>query len=311
MLTSGKHQERVVVRPMGGLGNQLFIYGAGLSIAEHWGVSLIVDPSWFLQSSERNFHLTDFYSDDRVSFHPTQTLNANIYTSLSRVSTHLSGFWWDLVGPARSISRFNESKTEFQESIYSIEPPLALNGYFHSWKYLEPSKSNLRSSIRNLKDESPWLKDTRRTLNGLGRWASIHVRRGDFLSQQNRANHGVLGANYYTDAIHNLRDKEGSISTVLFTDDISSARDALPIDFTPDYVINDSASHSDLESLILMSEASALITANSTFSWWAAWLGETDSRQVFVPTPWTRSDGYQLNDFLEPSWHGIDSHFSD
>lgn len=155
-----------------------------------------------------------------------------------------------------------------------------VEGYFQSWLYLK----NLRAG-RNIKNEirftpSDWYLETFKKLENR-EFAALHIRRGDYLSPINRDN-GILSIEYFKKVAKLIPDK---MEVLVFTDspkEISPQLKSLEIDFE---LVEPPQSSDPVESWLLMSQASQIAISNSTFSWWAAALSDTDSK-VYAPEKW-------------------------
>jgi hypothetical protein len=120
----------------------------------------------------------------------------------------------------------------------------------------------------------------------------VHVRRGDYVSDsKTNKHHGVLNPLYYQKAILTLKSKclDKKIKYLLASDDMDWAKENVG-NLLPQENIEflSSSTLPDYEEMMLMKECDHFIIANSSFSWWAAWLGEKDSSIIIAPSKWTR-----------------------
>lgn len=130
---------------------------------------------------------------------------------------------------------------------------------------------------------------------------AVHVRRGDYANSEALAFHGVAASKYYEAAVKVLRRMGFDGPLVMFSDD----RNAAATELQSLGEINIPAAHEhlgDLDQMLLMSEAPALVMANSSYSWWSAWIGETTKRPVICPRPWFNDDSMDERDLLMPTW---------
>jgi hypothetical protein len=117
---------------------------------------------------------------------------------------------------------------------------------------------------------------------------------------------GVIDTTYYERALSLLVKLVGRTQLVIFSDDIGAARQLSALQNQQDAIFIDPPSDSrPLESLLLMSQAHHLVTANSTFSWWAGWLGERKGRWVLCPRPWLDMDTFDERDLIYPTWISV------
>lgn len=181
------------------------------------------------------------------------------------------------------LFQFKETR-EFKfdkSSSSSITRFSRIHGYFQNWKYVEDSFHIVGPEI-----ESYIATIDVSTVNIPNSYIGIHVRRGDNLFTLETM--GSLSSNYYKSILLKI-NKIKSLPVVIFTDDLKGASDVIEI-VSPDFVFGPE-DLSVWQSLKLMSNSEYLITANSTFSWWAAILGFKTNRtkKVFIPDPWFRN----------------------
>ena len=287
----------ISIRPVGGLGNQLFIYAAGRAVADRLGCALLVDLSRyrFLEPGDtpRTFMLDWLLSPDQIL-----PLRDRSWTSRSwqRLQRHVSIL--------RSRSFFRESGFAYDPQIAKVRPGTTLEGYFQSWHYFSSIENPLRSDILARAPRSPWFRTEEARLEALGPWLGVHVRRGDYLVPRNASYHGVLGKEYYSNALEATPDSD-ALPLVLFSDDIERARELIePLHPIAHTVTPPKTAH-PMESIILMGRSRALVIANSSFSWWGAWLAREMCTAIVAPNPWFVSGVHRESDLCPPTWNRI------
>jgi hypothetical protein len=134
-----------------------------------------------------------------------------------------------------------------------------------------------------------------------GNSVCVHVRRGDRVAVDKwRNSFASLGADYYRAAMDRMRGLALAPQFVVFSDDPAAAKTIVPpaagVLHASDY-----AAGGDLADFYLMRLCNHFITANSTYSWWAAWLGEHPEKRVIVPGTWFR-DGRSPDDLVSEGW---------
>jgi hypothetical protein len=194
---------------------------------------------------------------------------------------------------------FRESSFRYDQRVLEQGPGACLFGYFQSWRYLAEVAGHLRGHFARLEQERKSVLTAalaRMTAPGT---IALHVRRGDYLAPGASVYHGLAGLRYYQEAVAVLRRLGHDGPLLVFSDDLDAAVEELeplggiePFEERLDTV----------DELLVMARASALVTANSSFSWWAGWIGERPGRPVIAPRPWF--DGLQSDsrDLLPPSW---------
>ena len=134
---------------------------------------------------------------------------------------------------------------------------------------------------------------------------AIHVRRGDYISNQNTTEfHGICSLDYYHKAIDEIISKVNDPHFFVFSDDPEWTQENLKIDAPTTYVAHNS-SDKNYEDLRLMSLCNHFIIANSSFSWWGAWLSRNESKIVIAPSRWFQDIKYNDSDRLPEEWKRI------
>lgn len=274
----------------GGLGNQMFIAAAAMEQCRRLGVPLLLDTSFLTMRPQHN-------GDISVLDHGGEMV-ASAPRWLRIEPSRLAG----LHLPAWATARvFTEASFAYDARIEHIKPRTTLNGYFQSWRYFQGCADELRTRFSEVRQPSEWYERTRDELGALGPWVGLHVRLGDYLDPVVAQRHGVVGAEYVERAVDVVRSLGHGGEVVLFSDDPERARGLHPALARAHVVVAPRESH-PIESMVLMSRASALVIANSSFSWWAGYLGHRPGRPVICPRPWFGSLRLDTRDLLLPEW---------
>jgi len=291
--------KQVVIRPVGGLGNQLFIYAAGLDLARRKDADLVVDNSWFSTQEKRTYELDSFASSAHQKVGSWKPSAQDRFPRTARYLDKVFGRRLQFPGT------FGEPNFSHNASIIDLKLPASLSGYFQSYKYFQESESVLRSEMRRIHSPTEWFSATQDKLKSLGGWIGVHIRRGDYLEPGIKEFHGILDATYYDRALRIAKDLVGNLPIVVFSDD-SSGTNSLPVDLQSDvHAISAPEESRPIETLNIMASSRAMITANSSFSWWGAWLGENPDRPVICPRPWFTTRLIDYRDLLLPQWISI------
>ena len=288
--------KEVVIRPVGGLGNQLFTYAAGLQLARSHGVTLAVDDSWFATQNKRSFELDSFQSSAiqargqwKPSLQDRIPLGVRYLEKIFKRRLQLK-------------ETFGEPNFFFTEAVSGLDVPVSLSGYFQSWKYFQGCAPVIHEELRSIIQPTDWFLTESARLRSLGDWIGIHIRRGDFLEPKIRDFHGVVGDAYYERTLRYARRLVGDLPIVLFSDDPRAEESSEFLQGCETYVINAPAMSRPIETVNLMAHSRAMITANSSLSWWGAWLGDAPDRPVLCPRPWFRAKNLDYRDLLLPNW---------
>jgi hypothetical protein len=289
----------ITIKVVGGIGNQLFCYFAGYCIARDLELDLIIDVT----------DIRSGKSTHRVSIESLNLPGTFVAYNNSSSNTIISKIMRRIRKQLTFLNRFDKNYYSevigYDKYLSKIEKPTNIHGYFQSYKYFQ--KYALDVLPIRLREESDWYISTLAELEHAP-FISIHVRRGDYESLS--GSYGLLNQDYYRRAIGKLDQLEIKGRFVVFSDDINQAKgllgELLPSDTF--WVVSPS-SISSIESLMLMTHATANIIANSTFSWWGAKLN-VGQNVVIAPAKWFRSMSDPEN--LYPSgWHLLESSWED
>ncbi len=289
----------VIVRLMGGLGNQMFQYAAGRAVAHRNQAPLKLDVAAFERDAARSYRLHHFNieasivaPDDVVRF-TKQDLWSRI---LRRVERHL-------LPPSRR-SMFVQRFDHFDPDILRLGGSVYLRGYWQSEKYFKDIEHIIRQdfTFRHAPDaENQGLARIIANANSV----SLHIRRGDYVSNPRFfRKFGVCSLEYYQSAAAKVAEKVNDPHLFVFSDDIDWARDNLRLQYPLTLVAHNDADK-DYEDLRLMSLCRHHIIANSSFSWWGAWLCTNPVKIVIAPKRWSNVPSWDTRDLIPDSWQRI------
>lgn len=265
----------------GGLGNQLFQYAFGRSIAIAHNCELILDSRILLikeNQTQRDFALSAFNIKATVD-----TLNKKQLD--------------------RCIS-IKEIKSNYDPTIFKkTGPGCRLTGYWQSEKYFSHIRRQLLEELTLKEPTSSYISKMADHIKMEPNSVSIHFRRGDYVNDAKvAAFHGSCSQDYYQRSIENLKEKLSNPHFFLFSDDPQWMEENAPKNI-PSTIIdsNKSSAHEDLW---LMSLCKNHIIANSSFSWWGAWLGSQDGL-TYAPGRWFLSPSFNDSDIVPTRWSRI------
>jgi len=293
--------DRVIVRLFGGLGNQLFQYAAGRAASIPSGRELVLDPWHLATLNERSYALAPFRVAARLA-NPRDIPRCLRPEDGRRPSRLVRSLRRRLGSPGITVCR--ESASCQSPELLPAPGTMYLVGYWQSEKYFVDQEDIIRGDLRLRK---PLTERNAAAAEELGRLQSValHVRRGDYVRnpEANRY-HGVCGIDYYERAIAFLEDTYSDLRYFVFTDDPEwvHAEMHLPIPFT---VCDWNGTHEAHLDLNLMSACRFHVIANSTFSWWGAWLGSRPGKDVIAPHRWFAGADparHPTDDLIPSSW---------
>lgn len=282
---------------MGGFGNQLFIYAAGYAAASLQGCPLYIDDSWYGTQSLRIYELDTFSSKGTLLKHESHKWFSNKGRHAKIIPRVLKKF---SIPPWTTIDE--QALFMFNSDAAAAKPGSRLGGYLQSYRYFKEQEAQIREQLLSVVDPSPWFFQTQNMLASLDPWIAVHIRRGDYLTARCSQVHGIVSDNYYSTALKIMRTLIPGATYVIFSDDLQISRQMLGDQTANTVFMDNSPETKAIETLILMSQSSGSIIANSTFSWWGAWLGDRADRPVIAPRPWMKAAEVNERDLLPRNW---------
>lgn len=295
------------MRISGGLGNQLFQYALGKSLALRNNTELVLDISWYTGAEacnpRREFELHHFALHVRtMSPANEQTLGLPPMSSASIMAK-----------VRRRLFRLKESRKPLVERTFITEPHyhfspyiLAINhdcylaGDWQSERYFNAHADIIRKEFTLKHPLSPsaqvFLERIKRTNS-----VALHIRRGDYAhAKATNALHGLCSPEYYAQAVTVITKTVLEPTLYIFSDDIAWAKENLTFPYPTIFV--DDPSVPAYEALVLMSACAHQVIANSSFSWWAAWLNRNPEKIVVAPKQWFATNTIWTADLIPDSW---------
>ena len=269
----------ITTKIMGGLGNQMFQYAAGKSLSLRLGVSLKLDVSYFRGQNLREYELIFFNIEEDIAY------------------SHLQFPWGKKFLERMGLtSYYREKHFHYDANFESLGVPICLEGYWQSYKYFMA----IDEVIKNVfvpKENSidPELLEEVKSANVV----SVHFRRGDYLSDdKTNSEHGVLESDYYHNAILTIKNNVPNPVFFVFSDEIEWVKKQSFFSDKAIYITG----KKNYEDLYLMSLCRHNIIANSTFSWWGAWLNANPNKLVIAPHKWFNYIAASTDDLLPKNW---------
>jgi hypothetical protein len=302
----------VAARLCGGLGNQLFQYAAARSLARRTGARLVLDATVFtLPHERRKFALAPYRIDaavifDGYAYPPAAPLvmlprpgwmeerpgslvhrvaarlpggRGRVDGAITRMMSALS----PLTGRQPALRVYAEPTFDYDPGFVALGARTYLNGYWQSSRYFADAADVIRRELTL--PHAPNAANAQWLMRILGANAvCVHVRRGDYLMVDHLGQHGVCSADYYADAMRLVAERTGDPQFFVFSDDLAWSRRHIPganvsfVDANPA-----DAAHDELK---LMAACRHHVIANSSLSWWGAWLARHERQIVIGPDPW-------------------------
>ena len=288
----------IITKLQGGLGNQMFQYALGRHLAVKNDVPVKLDIAALEKNTQditkRSYGLSVFNIEE--SFATEKEIS---WFKKYRFKRGKFWFWYNRTIADRSRYAW-EKQFNFEPWILTLKDPVYLDGYWNTEKYFEGIADVIRKEFtlkKGLGDISEKLLSEIAKMESV----SLHVRRGDYVSdQRTSAWLGVCSNEYYTQAIQKITEKVTNPHFFIFSDDPVWARENITPKFPTTYMPNNSK-HPE-EDMYLMSQCKHNIIANSSFSWWGAWLNINPNKIVIAPQKWFQTPKMNTRDVVPDIW---------
>lgn len=301
-----------VVNICGGLGNQMFQYAFAMSLQERFPEEdIYVDTSHYhtiFFKHYKGINLHNGYEIDKLF--PNATIPIAKWSQLAQLSYYIPNYLLSRIGrrclPVR-LTEFvapRECSHRFLSEVYTPGDRY-YEGYWQSAKYFETIKQNLREVFRH-----PTPNEYNRELIAkieACQSVGIHVRRGDYVNAP--AFRGICDIEYYRKSIEWVLSNGMQHTFFIFSNDLDWCRTHLVemVDGHEVVFVTENKGEDSCWDMFLMTYCKDLIIANSSFSWWGAFLNE-NARHVLAPNPWTNRE--VTEDVYDSSWIRIKAHIA-
>lgn len=277
------------VRIRGGLGNQLFQYAAGRAVAERTGTRLRLDACHCATDPLRQFELDRFRIRAKVIHGPAESAE---YIGHDNIEDG-----W--VRGRYGAETVREPHYHYSDVLNHVGPDSFVTGYWHSEKHFAGYERAVRAELTP-KRLARSARAVKRRIKRTPQSVAVHVRRGDKASNPALLGlFGVCSPEYYSRAAALICERRDNPHFYVFSDDPAWCADNLEL---PDEMEIVSGETTGCEDLALISSCDDAIIANSTFSWWGAWLGETPDSIVVAPKKWYDQHTNVTTDLLPDRW---------
>jgi hypothetical protein len=281
--------KEVIVTLNGGLGNQMFQLAAGRALALREKANLSADITPLLRHGQRTYGLGDFQLGTNVRLQAEAT--SRRFSRLRRLARQI--FMGEQL--------FKEASFAYDDRILQAHAPVRIDGYFQSERYFSGVAAEIRADFMPRAEKQAGVDELAARLLPGQPSVSLHVRRGDYTDPAVMKVHGLIGADYYERALQLIAEKAGTCVVCVFTDDPAWVRANLSLPEDARFVSEHTKSA--MEDLMLMSRCSHHITANSSFSWWGAWLNPSEQKVIVSPARWFQPDsGIDARDLRPQGW---------
>ena len=291
---------QIVVRQISGLGNQLFQYAAGRYFARRYGADmrLAVDSRGANANGYSRPFLLNQYSITSPC-HPLTTMERLMLSPKPQL--RLAGNTLRRLTRTQIVVEQVEQRYKFLSDLLLEKDAqtVFLVGYWQAYRFATEVENELRSEFTL---RTPPTGENLRLLGQIQdaeHPVSLHMRRGDYVLGTD--GFIALSVDYYKRAMYSLKERVTNPRFFVFSDDIEFAKKSLPED-EPIVFVNHNDSSSAHEDLRLMSSCRDHIIANSSFSWWGAWLNPRRDKTIYSPRYWHLHRNHSLSELLPADW---------
>ncbi len=273
----------IITKIIGGLGNQMFQYAVARDLALRHGNSFKVDIAAFDHYSlHQGFELNRIFGNVAPIVDKPEILRILGWQALPWVRRYLSHHRFSKF---RSQAFVQEPGLDYWPAINNVPENCYLSGYWQSASYFNQSEAAIRedfSFVIPLSKENQAIADVMAGCSAV----SLHVRRGDYVANAvTNAHHGTCSIAYYESAIKYITERVTDPVFFVFSDDIDWVKSHINISNKAHFIEHNKGQNSYCD-MQLMSLCKHHIIANSSFSWWGAWLGSNPEKIVIAPQQW-------------------------
>ena len=287
----------------GGLGNQMFQYAFGRALSIENNTKFLLDFSSIINHKDnttREYELKIFQIDITIAT-KWKSLKYQYPSILNRINIKLN----KLCGIPKIFKSNVMTERNYSKNKKLLKNTL-IRGYWQSEKYFNIIESTIRKEFtfpKNLDKKNSLLEKRIEGTNSI----SIHVRRGDYADNPlTNKRHGLCSLDYYTNSIRYISNHINNPVFYIFSDDPEWVKNNIIIDYSSE-IINWNLGRESYIDMYLMSICKHNIIANSSFSWWGAWLNSNPQKIVIAPKKWFANEGIstRTNDLIPKAWMQI------
>jgi len=287
----------IIAKLMGGLGNQLFQYAVARHLGVIHGRDIKVDTSFFETYDLHAYSIGPFNIQENIA-------SSDEVKALTVRKKGITGGVMNRVlqrSPGACATHIREKHFHYDQAILRLPDNVYLDGYWQSEKYFLGISEIIRQEFRVKTPQTG--KDKELAERWISKTDSInlHIRRGSYLLPPYNSYHGTCALDYYLQGVECIAQRVKEPHFFIFSDDPEWARDHLNLPY-PTTLVDHNGADRDYEDLRLMTQCKHHVIANSTFSWWAAWLCENPQKIVIAPRKWFNESNHDTRDLIPDSW---------
>jgi hypothetical protein len=286
----------IIVKLIGGLGNQMFQYAIAYHLAKLSGTKLKMDIAGF-----------EKYKLHKVAIHHLNTDFEHSAIRKKHINLLISEYgmrgWLKKAGILKpKIKIIKDKERGFQpELITQYDEDVYLEGFWQSEKYFRNVEDEIRERLKVITPPSIPNQQLISKIKSTDA-VSVHIRRADYVTNAATLSfHGMCTMDYYLQAADIIKSKISQPVFFIFSDDIEWAKENINFN-TEQYFADINNADTNYEDLRLMYSCSHHIIANSSFSWWGAWLNPSQKKTVIAPQKWYNNPEFNNDDTVPGTW---------
>ncbi len=287
----------IIVRLTGGLGNQLFQYAMGRKLALNHKTELILENSFYVntprKATPRKYELHNFSIKARCT---TSEERARLFFYTNSITKRVKKFF-----PSLGRFYFFAEQQLHKKNYLHLPRETFLDGYWQSEFFFLDIKKEIIEDFKIIPAMSARDIETASKITSTNS-ISLHIRRGDYVSHASaNSTHGFCGLDYYMKSISYIEQCTEKPVFFIFSDDIEWTSKNLKINH-PHFYVDHNNSDTAFQDLRLMSMCKHNVIANSSFSWWGAWLNQNQQKIIISPKQWFANKKKDSSKITSESW---------
>jgi len=287
----------MLVHIVGGLGNQMFQYAFAYSVSQRTNMPAKIDTGAFESYELRQYELDRYFIDVGVA------TADEVYRLKYQSDCLLGKFIRKLTKQPKPLAKsyYREFFFQFDDRVFNQSTDVFFDGYWQSEKYFLDYREDLLKQFILKESIDSKSKYYEQEIN-IKESVSLHIRRGDYVdNERTNSVHGVCSLDYYERAVELVSNRLDKPHFFVFSDDLEWAK--ANMDFIEKVTfVQLGKTVPDHEEMYLMSQCKHHIIANSSFSWWGAWLNKNPAKIVVAPKRWFKDKSINTSDLIPDAW---------
>ena len=296
-----KSEKKIIIKFNGGLGNQMFQFAFARALESKTEIPTLMDMSFFDKKYARQYELDIFY------------------TKVCAVKDFWTKFRLQLIWKMRKrlhgkkflgMNFYCEPHFQYDKNLFKLDSSTYIEGFFQSEKYFKDIGNELREDFQFKNPPDKKNQELIEKINATNS-ISLHIRRGDYVQKKRYQNlYATCSLEYYKMGVEYIVSNPPSPSLpptlFIFSDDIEWVKENLKLPYECVFVSHNTGAKS-FEDMRLMSLCKHNVIANSSFSWWGAWLNNNKEKIVIAPEKWFNDEKIVQTDVIPDSWVRLDN----